>query len=165
MFFSWKLHLSLSGHALCTNEAQRWVVKVIPTFACKHYKPITLSGVLHISHIFSGVENKIPQTSFFLISHGHWKSYKLLKILKITFIPAGDVFRFVFQCIAGLLSVGVWFVRIKPLQIADCQIKFSKCWQLKCCHMLMLLHHWKPELPVPRKHIRLLFVLCYPSGE
>lgn len=60
MSFSGKLQLSLSGHALCTNEAQRWIVKVIPMIACKHYKPITLSGVLHISHIFSEVENKIP---------------------------------------------------------------------------------------------------------
>lgn len=128
---------------------------------------------------------------FFLISHGNWKSYKLLKMLKITFVPAGDVFWFVFfsvsepllvmkhslyvplgswvspsaSCIPGLLSVGVWFMRIKPLQTADYQIEFSECWQLKCCHMLMSLHHWKSELSVPRRHIRLLFVLCYPSGE
>lgn len=68
------------------------------------------------------------------------------------------------SCIFGLLSVGVWLMKIKPLQIANYKIKFSNCWQLKCCHMLMLLHHWKSELSVPKRHIR-LFVLCYPSVE
>jgi len=108
-------------------------------------------------------------------------------MLKITFIPASGLFFSISgpllvtkqnlyvplgsqdspsaSCIPDLLSVGVWFMRIKPLQTADYQIKFSKCWQLKYCHMLMLLHHWKSELSIPRRHIRLLFVFCYPSGE
>lgn len=89
----------------------------------------------------------------------------LLVIKESRYVPLGSWDSPSASCIPGLLSVGVWFMGIKPLQIADYQIKFSKCWQLKCCHMLKLLHHWKSELSVPRRHIRLLLVLCYPSGE
>lgn len=68
------------------------------------------------------------------------------------------------SCIFGLLSVGVLLMKIKPLRITNYKIKFSNCWQLKCCHMLFLLHHWKSGLSVPKRHI-MLFVFCYPSGK
>lgn len=68
------------------------------------------------------------------------------------------------SCTFGLLSLGVWLMKIKPLQITNDKIKFSNCWQLKCCHMLFLWHHWKSELSVPKRPIR-LFVFCYPSGK
>lgn len=191
VLFSGKLQLSLSGGALFTNKAQRWVVNLIPVIACKHYKPVTLlmCCIFHMYFLVHWIKFPGLLFSFSLVSHGHRKSYKLLKMLKIAFIPAGDDFCIFFSisdplvvmrqsqyaplgssvsppasCVPGLLSVGVWFMIFKPLQIADYQIKFSKCWQLKCCHMLMLLHHWKSELSAPRRHIRLL-VLCYPSGE
>lgn len=42
-------------------------------------------------------------------------------------VPLGSQVSPSASCIFGLLSVGVWLIKIKPLQIANYKIKFSNC--------------------------------------